>query len=672
MTESVYNHTFRISTWWLFCFRKHSFIRCGISKYHPGLSSGVYIITRMDRFPFFVILLTFSVLLPVFVSALDRLEIQGFNLSPHVGSTESVEFQCTLDQQECDIFENGGILVWLADGQIIANSSLEQQEEFVADQDKYNISLQNLPEFDQCIALLNINHISVDDSKEYRCALFSAQSEKVAQSRPRSVTVHYAPDQLYPQCTIDSTPTNSKMVTLTCKSQTAFPNVRVNWTSPDGSAIGSTSESDGYTESKFDVEIPIVDTEYVCVLNYSSVYENLSRMCKVYPPQVSLTQPEEEVVEGGNAVFTCSVSAKPESLSESGITWKSFRPLKSRNITTFNNDRSDSQLKVNNVTSKDNGTEIMCHYKNLLGENHQRAILIVKTYRSSTGIYVPPFKVTIEPQIAHVSEGDIASFKCDVSTYKNSYMYKWYFKDEEIDSESMPEKFSIEQTSQRLRVLSVDDADNNATVACVVMADGEKKTARATLLVIEPPAVDTSQEDSPDDMTEVWKLVIPISGGLVSFSLVVLLVWISCKTKRRCGDKNDRGHVATESVAYVASNEVGQTPFNNSPLPVNGVSRATTKTVNHNRFLVNLPPVPPIPTEDDEQDADALRVAMKLGELEDYEDMEDMERARSNYYHQHENEEHNQYQHVIDRLEKPTNHQENDQQDKQGGGEPLY
>ena len=625
----------------------------------------------MARFPlsnaFFVILfLTFSALLPVFITALDRLVIQGFNLSPQVGSTESVEFQCYLGQQEYDIFENGGRLVWLADGQIIANSTLEHRKEFVADQDKYNISLQNVPNL--FIAVLNINHISVDDSKEYRCALFSAQNEKVAQSRPpKKVTVNYAPNPLYPQCTIDSNPLTPNMVTLKCRSQTAFPNVVVNWTSPEGRAIGSTSKFERFTESRLDVEIPIIDTEYVCVLNYSSVYENVSRMCKVYPPKLSLNQPDEEVVEGGNAVFTCRVSAKPESLSERGITWKSIPPLKSKNTVTFNNDHS--QLSISNVTAKDNGTEIMCCSQNLLGENHQQAILIVKTYRSSTGIYVPPFKVAIEPHVAHVNEGDIASFECDVSTYKNSYTYKWYFKGEEIDSESMPDKFSIEQTSQRLRVLSVDDADNNATVACVVMADGEEKTARATLLVIKLPPLDTSQKDSPDYMKEVWKLAIPISGGLVSFSLVVLLVWISCKTKRSCGDKNDRGHVATESVAYVASNEVGQTPFNNSPLPVNGVSRATTKTVNHNRFLVNLPPVPPIPTEDDEQDADALRVAMKLGELEDY---EDMERARSNYYHQHENEEHNQYQHVIDRLEKPTNHQENDQQDKQGGGEPLY
>ena len=636
----------------------------------------------MDRFSlsgtFYVILLTFSILLPVFITALDRLEIVGYNLSPQVESSDLVELQCygrILDQQPDEFFENGGRLVWLADGEIIAYSTLEHREEFVADHDKYSIAVHNLSTHNNAyIVQLTIDQISIDDSKEYFCALFSAQNETTARSRPKFVNVHYAPDQLYPQCIIDSTPNNLDMVTLKCRSQTAFPNVRVNWMSPEGRAIGSASESDGFTESKLDVEIPIINTEYVCVLNYSGNYEEVSRKCKVYPPIVSLKQPDQEVVEGGNAVFTCSVSAKPESLSEHGIKWTSFPLLKSRNTTIFNNDdHSFSQLVINNVTAKDNGTEIICHSQNLLGENHQRAIVIVKTYRSSTGIYVPPFKVAIEPQIARVPEGDIASFECDVSTYKNSYMYKWYFKEEEIDSESMPEKFSIEQTSQRLRVLSVDDADNNATVACVVMADGKKKTARATLLVIKAPALDASQKDPPDSdyMTEVWKLVIPISGGLVSFSLVVLLIWVSCKTKGRCGDKNDRGHIPTESVAYVPSMDIGQTTFNNSPRSINSVSRATAKTVNHDRFLVNLPPVPPIPTEDDEQDADALRVAMKLGALEDY---EDMERVRSNYYHQHEIDELNHYQHVIERLEKPTNHQENVEHGKQGGGgePPLY
>ena len=634
----------------------------------------------MARFPlsstFSVILLSFSALLPVFITALNRLHLDGYptNLSPQVGSTDSIEFQCygrILNEQGDDFFETGGRLVWLADGEIIAYSTLEHREEFVADHDKYSMAVHNLSsESNAYIVLLNIDHISVDDSKEYRCALLSARNDTVAQSRPKFVTIHHAPDQLYPQCTIDSNPLTPNMVTLKCRSQTAFPNVRVIWMSPEGHAIGSTSESEGFTESKLDVDIPIIDTEYVCVLNYSGDYEEVSRMCKVFPPIVSLTQPDQDVVEGGNAVFTCSVSAKPESLSERGITWSSSPPLRSRSFSTFNNDHSDSQLTISNVTAKDNGTEIMCHSQNLLGENHQRAILLVKTYTSSTGIYVPPFKVTIKPQIAHVPEGDIASFECDVSTYKNSYMYKWYFKEEEIDSESMPDKFSIEQTSQRLRVLGVDDADNNATVACVVIADGEKTAARATILVIKLPEVDTSQKDYPDYMTEVWKLVIPISGGLVSFSLVVLLVWISCKNKGRCGDKNDRGHIPTESVAYVPSfREFGQTNFNNSPRPSNSVSRGTTKTVNQDRLLVNLPPVPPIPTEDDEQDADAPRVSMKLRELEDY---EDMERVRSNYYHQHEIDEHNQYQHVIDRLEKPTNHQENIQVGKQGSGEPIY
>ena len=250
--------------------------------------------------------------------------------------------------------------------------------------------------------------------------------------------------------------------------------MRINWMSPGGRAIGSTSESEGFTESKLEVRIPIIKSEYECVMNYRSNYEEVSKICKIFPPKVSLNQNDQEVVEGGSAIFTCRVSAKPESLSERGIRWTFSPPLRSRNTTTLNNeDHSFSQLTINNVSAKDNGTEIMCHSQNLLGENQQRAILIVKTYRSSTGIYVPPFKVAIEPQIARVPEGDIASFECDVSTYKDSYMYKWYYKEEEIDSESMPDKFSIEQTSQRLRVLSVDDADNNATVACVVMADGK-------------------------------------------------------------------------------------------------------------------------------------------------------------------------------------------------------
>ena len=177
---------------------------------------------------FLVILWTFFALLPVLITAKERPQMDRFNPSPQIG--DSVEFQCSghiLDQQEDEFFENGGRLVWLADGEIIANSTLKHQEQFVADHDKYSVTLHNLSTSNiiEYMFQLNINYISVDDSKKYHCALLSAENETVAESRPKSVRVHYAPDSVYPQCTIDSNPLTPNMVTLKCRSQTAFPNV---------------------------------------------------------------------------------------------------------------------------------------------------------------------------------------------------------------------------------------------------------------------------------------------------------------------------------------------------------------------------------------------------------------------------------------------------------------
>ena len=603
-----------------------------------------------------LVILLLSAFYPVLMRTLI-LEIKSVALYPHVGSSDPVEFHChgrVIDEKEDEFFANGGRLVWLADDVIIAYTSvLNHHNDFVADPDKYFIAVHNLSssnDENEYIFQLKLKYISVDDSKEYRCALLSAENKTIAESRGKSLTVQYAPEQqLYPQCSVDAISNDQRSVTLRCRSQTGFPPVHVYWTSPEGYAIGRASESKEFTESDLDVTIPIIDTEYVCVLNYSGDYEQIVKKCKVYPPRVSLLQSSQEVIEGGNAVFTCTVSAKPESISGDGVTWNSFPQLLSRNTSTSHN--LFSQLIISNVTAQDNGTQITCHSRNILGENHQQALLIVKTH---------PFTVDINPRIAQVREGDIASFECRTTTYTNNYVYRWYYNGEEIDSESMSEKFVIQHTSQSLRIFSVDVADNNATIACVVIADGEEKTARASLLVWEP-TFETSQSNSSGYKVEPWKFVLPIS----ILSIILLVTWISCKTKDKCTKKEVRdhavAHAVSQSVRYVASEGLTETPRNNSRRPSNlpSTSRASTKMVNHDVMVVNLPPVPPIPTEDVEQDEDTLRAAKKLGELEGYADMNSV---RNNHFQQHENNEHsNQYQDVNDCLgrPRPTNRPEN-------------
>ena len=412
------------------------------------------------------------------------------------------------------------------------------------------------------------------------------------------------------------------------------------------------------------------------------------RNCTVFTPKILLDATTyEEVLEGNDAVFTCSVSAEPK--SKHGVSWTSFPPLISRN-STISYSNSVSTLTVSNVTVKDNGTTIMCHSQNIIGESNRGAILLIKTKE-------PVFKTTVEievemnPQSIGVLVGKTAIVECVASINNTNAKpkYKWFYNDQEIGSQTSSDKFSIEKIPfHRLYVRNVDIRENEAILSCVVSVDGVEANAQARLNVNQLASTSSSatlqvekifQTDSPNTEPDLWKVIIPISAGLVTLTLIVLIFLLVKKTKRNFSNSKNQHRVqnVSDSVSYVASLGAVTHPFNNDPrnghdpstnaLPT--LSRGNSKVDNRERLMVNLPPVPPIPTEDVQQDLDTLRAGKKLGVLGDYEDMETI---KSNYYHMQENTEHNDYQHMIQRLERSNSHQNTTPDGKKGMPEPLY
>ncbi|XP_072029643.1 cell adhesion molecule-related/down-regulated by oncogenes-like [Amphiura filiformis] len=338
---------------------------------------------------------------------------------------------------------------------------------------------------------LQISRVSIDDSKSYQCVLVSALNDIQAESRPSILHVQYPPDdQLYPQCTIDSNPSDAKLVTLKCRSETAYPPVRLYWISSKGRLVPNT-QFNQFTEAYLDIAIPS-SSDYVCISNYTSGSEQINRRCKLNAPKILLSIENKEIIEGGEAVYMCSVDAKPKS---DDLSWTSVPALVARNKTIAYDGNSVSMLILSNITASDNGMEIICSSKNLLGTNFEKNVLIVKTFGSSTGIYVPPFVVTLKPVIAKVVVGDMVTFTCEGSTYRSSYKYKWFYCDTEITPQTTSDKFLINRIStKRLSVRKVDIMDNNATISCVVSVDGQERVARAKLFVIQ-----TETASAPSD-----------------------------------------------------------------------------------------------------------------------------------------------------------------------------
>lgn len=586
--------------------------------------------------------------------------------SPQVGSR--VEILCygshAIEQRGGDqYFSNGGKLVWILDGEVIANASTVR--DYDLNTDKYSLTVWKREWHSKTSTYfaLTIKHVSVDDKGRYQCALFFNETTLDITSLTKDLIVQYPPSKLFPQCYVDSIQEHSSTATLRCRSETAYPSVKLYWMASGEILADDTSAkiSDGYTAITTDIAVPLTSTEYVCVANYSGDFELVVRRCTVYPPVISL-DPAVEVIEGGDAMFTCSVSAEPE--SEKGVLWTSVPPMTSRNTTTSHNDNSVSVLTVRNVTARENGTMIFCHSQNLLGESHRRSVMTVHIFGSPDGTYIPPLRVDVEPQIAEIMAGEIATFMCHVSTISNTFKYKWYYQDKEVNSDGENTRFWIGQ--RRLRISEVDVADNYAPIACEVTADGHTVTARAILHVIQPSTIHTpalgrvSNTEPPNFLSEYGTLIGLISAGLVAIVLILLIILLAIKSKQKCSNRrrNQRQvhNTSHDAVGYTTS--IGQVhSFNNvfndsqpgSPSPVadnlstfsyNGAPKST----NEHRLVVNLPPMPPIPMEGAVGEGDTLKAAKKLAQLEDYEDMETI---RANLYSATGSDGNNEYQQSI-------------------------
>ena len=304
-----------------------------------------------------------------------------------------VEFQClgSIINNEIsnNFFTMGGKLGWFADNEMIGNSRTidNQYINYIVDANmvhKYNISVhvETSHGWTNTVFKFQIQDVSVADEKTYHCALLSAENDTEHESEEQFLEVHFAPNPLHPLCSADCTDsdcTDSHSVRLKCRSETASPPVQLYWmTRTDGidvvSMNASVRESEGFTESNLAIQ-PLNNTEYICVSNYTGVYEPSSRQCKMHQPIISLTQSKTEFTEGDVAVFECNIAAEPK--VEHEIIWEFSPAIKLKTMTTHSSDYV-SRLSIINVTVEDNGSFIMCINHNKLGRNFEKRILVVR------------------------------------------------------------------------------------------------------------------------------------------------------------------------------------------------------------------------------------------------------------------------------------------------------
>ncbi|XP_038064547.1 titin-like [Patiria miniata] len=443
----------------------------------------------------------------------------------------TVELTCSCTGR-CHLSEQS--VVWTKGGQPVAQWPETPGFQTPA---KYELSHLDL-DSDGFFAFMEIKSIDTADNGLYRCRLQSDGTVHF-QSNQKELTIEQRPSSEYPECTVRPVRGGKALI---CDSERGSPPVSLQWWK-DGQPLEQSTPDDDL-EDFVQARLLVADDEssrgrFECALTFRG---ELTGSCILDRPNVTIPTTTSGLSVGQDLVVVCVTSGNPAST----VDWN-FRPNLQASVR-----KEGHVLTINNVSSRDNGTEIICEGHNAVGSNQASTVITLRPLQTT----VQPIAVQLEQTKIPTSVDEQAQFKCvTIPARLPLPPCVWHYNGLYIDPSNTTDRFLVEDRSEHvLSVSSVSTLDVGASVTCritisyqpiaeVVLKTGFPLTTEAmTVATTSKPSVPLMPK--LDDSSNPWKFDIRsqfgyIIGGLMCLVLIGIGCWVALKAKSLLWNKRD-------------------------------------------------------------------------------------------------------------------------------------
>ncbi|XP_033631209.1 uncharacterized protein LOC117293099 [Asterias rubens] len=347
----------------------------------------------------------------------------------------------------------GGRVTWTVDGRVIA----EQQSAQSQTTDVYTTRIELFRDR-HFVAYLTIEGMDASKNGEY-CFKLKAGESVHTTSQTLELAVEYRPSNEYPKCSV--LPVDDDM-RLECKSERGSPLVSLQWMK-DGDSLQQTVDDD--EESFLEVYTTVAGPEAINMGRYecSMTYKGSSAgSCFLDRPTVWIPTSTSGLAIGEDLEVICLQSAS-DNPPVSAFKWE-VKPDRHHTVGS-----DGAVLHISNITSHDNGTEIICEGQNAMGRSIAGSVIILRPVEATQT------PITLELEQSKIPEhvGALASFECRTTPEREM---GWLFNGQYIDPQNHEDRFFVEgNLNQALSVRGVTREDVPALVTCFVAKSFQKK-----------------------------------------------------------------------------------------------------------------------------------------------------------------------------------------------------
>ncbi|XP_022091481.1 roundabout homolog 3-like isoform X1 [Acanthaster planci] len=416
-----------------------------------------------------------------------------------------------------------GKVVWMKDGQPIAEWPKPAGTETPT---RYDLSA-DAPEDGAVYAYLTIRSMDTTDNGAYRCQLLRGETV-LGTSYEVRLTVEQRPASEYPKCSVL---TLSNEQVFLCESERGSPPVSLQWWKGEQPLNKTDLDVDGFVQARFAAgeEDESNAGRFECSLTFR---EQRTGSCVLDRPSVAIPAPTSGLLLGQDLIVVCVTSGNPP---VSIVDWD-FKPSL---FSSFGKD--GNTLTIYNISSRDNGTQIICEGHNALGSNQASRVITLRPLEAT----VQPITVQLEQTKVPTSLDEQAQFKC-VTTPPRSPPPPpciWHYNGEYVDPDNTSDRFLVEDRSEHvLSVSSVTTMDVGASVTCHIVVS-YRPNAEVFLRATFPqttkaaPVLTTTRrppKSGPSLSDKSWPFSTQmgyIIGGLMCLVLVGICCWVSLKAK---------------------------------------------------------------------------------------------------------------------------------------------
>ncbi|XP_071797654.1 uncharacterized protein [Asterias amurensis] len=454
----------------------------------------------------------------------------------------SVNFGCDFIYRESSYFniQRGGKIIWKKDGQAVAEWSNEAGE-----YDRYVLNM-DAPNFGSFYARFRITSLVAEDQGQYSCHV--ENGDEVTPSNDLSLVVEYPPSGVYPKCSV--LPVDDDM-RLVCKSERGSPLVGLQWMK-DGDSLQQTIDDDG--ESFIEVYTTVAGPEAINMGRYecSMTYKGASRSCFLDRLTMQIQTSTSGLAIGEDLEVICRASAS-DNPPVSTFRWE-VKPDRHHTVGS-----DGAVLHISNITSHDNGTEIICEGQNAMGRSTASSVIILRPVEAT------PTPITLELEQTEIPEhvGAIARFECQTTPERTTR--EWAYNGLHIDPSNTTDRFFVEgRLNDVIAVRRITREDVMALVTCHVTVNNRPKAemhlkvnfslttqsprlpttsrqehtstsphtvpavSQAPILVTPKLDTSTSKDESSYFNSQImWYLI----GGMMCVVLLGICCWVSLKAK---------------------------------------------------------------------------------------------------------------------------------------------